>query len=192
MVRRCRRLPTSESPDTSVGRVIAWPARSGTTSSGGSRPRSTTTAITRGSGTPPLCVTPGRTSLVRVGDPMAVDWMNKHYTGVIAEALARSRPAGRGVLRSFRKAPRFLRVRAPDRGRSPATRSRTRSGIDDRADQAEHAASAASVRATRSKRSSSARRISLRMRPAARSPKRRRVRITRCSCTAAWDSARRI
>ena len=30
----------------------------------------------------------GSSLVLRVGDPMAVDWMNKHYTGVIAEALS--------------------------------------------------------------------------------------------------------
>ena len=30
----------------------------------------------------------GSALLIRVADPPAVDWMNKHYTGVIAEALS--------------------------------------------------------------------------------------------------------
>ena len=30
----------------------------------------------------------GSSLIIRVGDPMAVEWMNKHYTGVIAEALS--------------------------------------------------------------------------------------------------------
>ncbi len=30
----------------------------------------------------------GTSLLIRVGDPMAVEWLNKHYAGVIAEALA--------------------------------------------------------------------------------------------------------
>src|SRR6188474_2984671 len=30
----------------------------------------------------------GASLVIRVGDPMAVEWMNKHYTGVIAEALS--------------------------------------------------------------------------------------------------------
>jgi chromosomal replication initiation ATPase DnaA len=30
----------------------------------------------------------GSSILVQVGDPMAVDWMNKHYSGLIAEALS--------------------------------------------------------------------------------------------------------
>jgi len=30
----------------------------------------------------------GSSLVIRVGDPMAVEWMNKHYTGVIAEALS--------------------------------------------------------------------------------------------------------
>ena len=41
----------------------------------------------------------GSNILIQVGDPMAVDWMNKHYTGVIAEALSEvGRP---GVTFSF-------------------------------------------------------------------------------------------
>jgi chromosomal replication initiation ATPase DnaA len=41
----------------------------------------------------------GSSLFIRVVDPMAVEWMNKHYTGVIAEALAEvGRP---GVIFSF-------------------------------------------------------------------------------------------
>jgi chromosomal replication initiator protein len=41
----------------------------------------------------------GASIVIQVNDPMAVDWMNKHYTGVIAEALAEvGRP---GVAFSF-------------------------------------------------------------------------------------------
>ena len=78
---------------------------------------------------------------IRVPNPLFKDWLTKHYSVVLSEALAEVRRPGAGT---------------------PLIRS----SLD--------------------------RRINLPTRPVARSPRRRRVRTTRCSSTAVWDSERRI
>ena len=121
---------------------------------------------------------------VRVPNALFKDWLTKHYSGVISEAMAEVKRPNLAVnfvadaqsddARRFRSAPTKPRRSKPVRRRVAAARARP-----------------ASIPATPSTRSSSARRISLRTRRAARSPKRRRARTTRCSSTAAWGWARR-
>ena len=71
----------------------------------------------------------GSSLVIRVGDPMAVDWMNKHYTGVIAEALSEvGRP---GV--SFSFIPEGAEVPArPSAEPGVAAPEADSSGIDER------------------------------------------------------------
>ena len=128
---------------------------------------------------------------VRVPNGLFRDWLTKHYAGVSwtrrsARSIARARQSlssrktsrrfadgghRAASSRSFRRRP-FRDHRTADR--RPAMRPR-----------------AAWLPATPSTPSSSDRRTSSRMRRAGPSPKRRRGPTTRCSSTAAWDSARR-
>ena len=127
----------------------------------------------------------GGTVRVRVPNALFRDWLTKHYSGVLAEALAEvDRRAPHGRLRDRRRAETAA---AP----APAGGRRTPPNLQSTPGDADAQPGRPRARATPSTPSSSGRRTSSRTRPAARSPKRRRARTTRCSSTAAWDSARR-
>ena len=127
---------------------------------------------------------------VRVPNPLFTEWLPKHYSVVLAEALkdvgradvelvfvpeGTAHPAGIApALESTMMAPA---PPAPLPDQRPVARASPR-----RRD---------STLATRSTRSSSDPRTSLRTPRVARLPKRRRARTTRCSSTAVSDSARR-
>ena len=161
-------------------------SRFGTRSSAASRPRSAATASTPGSSRPSLLADDGTRVSVRVPNLLFTEWLPKHYSVVLAEAL---KDVGRAntELVFVPEDGQGRRRRPPDprRQRCAARRSIGRSGP------ADAVARRASTPATPSTPSSSDRRISLRTRPAARSPKRRRARTTRCSSTAVSVSARR-
>ena len=119
---------------------------------------------------------------VRVPNLLFTEWLPKHYSVVLAEAL---KDVGR---------PNTELVFVPEEAKgngAAAPPARCRPPPDDDTGPAVDAPLPASTPATPSTPSSSDPRISLRMRRAARSPKRRRARTTRCSSTAAWGSARR-
>ena len=117
---------------------------------------------------------------IRVPNPLFKDWLTKHYSVVLSEALAEVRRPGAGLV--FVSEGSTLRRRRkrfqPRPRRCPSMRLPSRR--------------LASIPGTPSTRSSSDRRISSRTRRAAPSPRRPHVRTTRSSSTAAWDSARRI
>ena len=125
-----------------------------------------------------------RPSRVRVPNALFKDWLTKHYSGVIGEAMAEVQAAE--PRRQFRR--RDADRRAADRRSAP---TKPRSLETDAAGRRRHRAGGPQSRATPSTPSSSARRISSRTPRAARSPRRRRAPTTRCSSTAAWGSARR-
>ena len=119
---------------------------------------------------------------VRVPNPLFKDWLMKHYAGVISEAMREVKQPNLTVNFVAEPQTRGRAARAqPRRSARPSKASRCRRRLG----------RPASTPATRSTHSSSAHRISSRTRRVARSPKRRRARTTRCSSTAAWDSARR-
>ena len=128
----------------------------------------------------------GSSLRVRVPNTLFRDWLTKHYSAVLDEALAEVDRKGTPV--AFvtddslvaRRASGRRRAGRVGRAAGAATASRTRT-----------TRSAVLRRAIPSTRSSSDRRISLPTRRAARSPRRRRAPTIRCSSTAVWDSARR-
>ena len=126
----------------------------------------------------------------RVADPMAADWLTKHYAGDHRRGADRSRPARREVCSSSRRRTTAVRTVAPDADSGRLRERARRAGSHGLPKK--RTMTPGSAPAIPSTRSSSAPRISSRMRRAARSPKRRRVRTTRCFSTAASDLARRI
>ena len=128
---------------------------------------------------------------VRVPNGLFRDWLTKHYAAVLDEALGEIDRKGTAV--TFVTEDVTARSR---RKRSSIQSSRTfrlDSSGDHGTGEPELATRppAAWLPATPSTPSSSAPRTSSRMPPAGRSRRRRRGPTTRCSSTAAWDSARR-
>ena len=123
---------------------------------------------------------------IRVPNAMFRDWLTKHYAAVLDEALAEIDRQGTAI--SFISESAEARepvvvappapVPAPESSSRPMPLTTLRPGV--------------LPLAIRSIPSSSDRRINSRTRPAGPLPRRRRVRITRCSSTAAWDLERRI
>ena len=117
--------------------------------------------------------------------PLFKDWLTKHYSGVIAEAmgeLKRAEPVDQFRGRcAGRQSPIPLEPGRSSRRSRPARRRSRPAG-------AGRPQSPLHLRHLHRR----ARRISSRTRPAAPSPKRRRAPTTRCSSTAASVSARRI
>ena len=118
----------------------------------------------------------GTTLRIRVPDAMAVDWLSRHYTSVSRRPWRNW--AGRTL--DWPSSPSRTPMRRsatserPRPNVPPPSPGRVMSGMR-----------AASARGTPSTRSSWGPRISSRTPPAARSPKRRPARTTRCSSTAA-------
>ena len=134
----------------------------------------------------------GSSLRIRVPNLLFVEWLPKHYSVVLAEAL---RDVGRGDVKLVfvPDAPGGCRggSRAVDQGVGRTGIRQRRPSPPKVMRRPRRNAPAASSPATPSTRSSSGRRTSLRMRRAARWRKRRRDRTTRCSFTAASDWARR-
>ena len=119
---------------------------------------------------------------VRVPNTLFRDWLTKHYSAVLEEALREVDRGGSSLEfitdEALAAAPEPPSPAPPLAEAEPKTPNQTR-------------LSRASVPATPSTPSSSDPRISSRMPPAAPSPRRRRARTTRCSSTAASAWARR-
>src|SRR6188508_409863 len=120
---------------------------------------------------------------VRVPNTLFRDWLTKHYSAVLDEALREVDRGGCSL--EFITDEALAAAPEPPLGHQPSLklRSKTRDPTQ---------LSRGSGPATPSTPSSSDPPTSSRMPPAAPSPKRRRVRTTRCSSTAASVSARRI
>jgi chromosomal replication initiator protein len=132
----------------------------------------------------------GSTIAVRVPSVMVVEWLTKHYTSVIDEALAEVGRKGatlRYVPDGAEPIPSPAVARAEPQQAERADPEVT-FGMAPPSDVAEQVGLSPRIPSTRS---SSARRINSRMPRAARWPKRRRDRTTRCFSMAAWGSARR-
>ena len=120
----------------------------------------------------------GGTVTVRVPNPLFRDWLTKHYSAVIDEAIAEV--SRQGTLIAF--VPPGGEVQVTPHLDAPAARLRPLLG-------GAHPPPV-SIRGTRSAPLSWAHRISSQTQRLERSPKLRRAHITRCSSTAVWGSAR--
>jgi len=74
----------------------------------------------------------GASIVIQVNDPMAVDWMNKHYTGVIAEALAEvGRPGvGFSFMPEGGEKPLYLASSRPANAVEPEETERSAEAVD--------------------------------------------------------------
>ena len=124
----------------------------------------------------------GRSITVRVPNTLFKDWLTKHYSVVLSEALVEVRRAETAL----------VFVAEPGAALQPAPEDPIPAAEDVEQVAPEWSATRRPrTRATASTRLSSDHPTSSRMRPAARSRRRPRARITRCSFMAAWVSARR-